>query len=842
MATAALRRIARDVEELKREPLDMVSAAHLPENPFEWHINLQPAEGPLAGAVFHLVMTLPADYPAGPPKIIFPANKIRSFRHPNLYGSWLCLDLLQGFCGSRDDRSGWSSAYSIRTVLLQLMSFLFETDHVPQDYGGGRPNAMTPAMVLRTRSECQKLDCQYCGHSFGNAWPRLQAPQSATSLPRPVLQRLPTPTRSPAPMTAERRQEVTPSRERSVYREPPPQVSKPSAGSQANTNECSTLVKRLTQAQLLQAFAATKQIPGCITAVKNYGVFVDIGAAKNGLVHISELDVAFGADLEKLFSRGQQMPVRILELHGAKGMRLSARGGPWMRPASAVLGRQMAGGVVMAAVHMPDTALATTLRYLYIGDLQRLGAVATGFAQPCQEAMSVFWDLQSLRCFHTRAHFEEAGTILGLGVRIEEESNTGKRHLMCDFDPISQEAFHLLRVRKGVWKQDISYWIPMAICREHFQRALPLLLQATKMLGSGKVAELTKSHGIGSAGRQGVQGGAARFVPQGDILTLDEYRELQRRTRERRHQQRLRGGAEVQQPSPIVPKPEPKADDFIAMMEVLPKLMNSQIVLLMQGDVYASEKALAGYMAFHHMLLLLKSTYPELEQALEDRIQNFISEDRLRSKGEVPNLGEFMCLLSASDRVTWDSIGLAILEEVFDRNVLWLLRAHPELCSAQARGTRSHCQKALKTSLVSRRLLMFHVWFLRNVAHVPHHCDQPSSSACPCRRARCLQERYERTKGLPLQSTVAALRKACRRILAPTQTWAEFFEAVECEPMSEAALGAWLMRSHYRSSKKGYHSDRAIAARAGRLHNSKQSRWQNADADDDDEIDDFAVA
>lgn len=43
--------------------------------------------------------------------------------HPNVFGKTLCLDMLEG-SGKRYE--GWTSAYTVESILIQLQSFLFE--------------------------------------------------------------------------------------------------------------------------------------------------------------------------------------------------------------------------------------------------------------------------------------------------------------------------------------------------------------------------------------------------------------------------------------------------------------------------------------------------------------------------------------------------------------------------------------------------------------------------------------------------------------------------------------------------------------------------------------------
>lgn len=60
---------------------------------------------------------------------------------------------------------------------------------------------------------------------------------------------------------------------------------------------------------------------------------------------------------------------------------------------------------------------------------------------------------------------------------------------------------------------------------------------------------------------------------------------------------------------------------------------------------------------------------------------------------------------------------------MFDRNVLWTLKAHPDLsrwnAADDATLRAARLRKTYEATTVSNHLLMFHVYFLDNVARPP---------------------------------------------------------------------------------------------------------------------------
>ena len=116
----ALRRIERELLEIRKDPPSNCSAGPAGSNLFEWEgIILGPADSPYQGGTFKLAIQFPADYPFRPPYVKF----LTKIYHPNINASGLiCLDIL---------KTNWSPVLTIGKVLLSVCSLL--TDPNPDD-------------------------------------------------------------------------------------------------------------------------------------------------------------------------------------------------------------------------------------------------------------------------------------------------------------------------------------------------------------------------------------------------------------------------------------------------------------------------------------------------------------------------------------------------------------------------------------------------------------------------------------------------------------------------------------------------------------------------------------
>jgi ubiquitin-conjugating enzyme E2 D/E len=98
----SVRRITKELQELKNDPPHNCSAGPESEDMYRWEgVIFGPSDTPYAGGIFRLRILFPLDYPFKSPTI----NFITKIYHPNINSNGsICLDIL---------RSQWSPALTI---------------------------------------------------------------------------------------------------------------------------------------------------------------------------------------------------------------------------------------------------------------------------------------------------------------------------------------------------------------------------------------------------------------------------------------------------------------------------------------------------------------------------------------------------------------------------------------------------------------------------------------------------------------------------------------------------------------------------------------------------------
>jgi len=109
----AVKRILKELRELKKTKSSLFVAEPLEDNIFEWHFTMRgPKNTEFEGGVYHGKIILPSEYPLKPPDIIFltPNGRFE-------VGKKICLTI------SSHHAESWRPSWSVRTVILAIIGF-----------------------------------------------------------------------------------------------------------------------------------------------------------------------------------------------------------------------------------------------------------------------------------------------------------------------------------------------------------------------------------------------------------------------------------------------------------------------------------------------------------------------------------------------------------------------------------------------------------------------------------------------------------------------------------------------------------------------------------------------
>lgn len=742
-------RLFRDYKEIKQNPISTVSAIPLDDDIFEWHCNLAPNTGLFTGYVLHLIMHFTDKYPNEPPKI----KLCTHLKHPNIFRNYICLDMLKPITAYGSDKyTGWTSAYSVQSILLQLQSFLFD-ENVPQEYGPAIQNKQSIFDVEKSKLEMKEFKCS-CQHSYDNIYPPLynttiNINNNINSLGFPIL--------------------LSKSFENALDDGDCKIISNNMCGNTHRKKWCGVYSKMAFRIGAQNTYSVYFEIiplegdgfsrigwvteqGDCKIGIDKYGYGYGATGVKSHnnkfepygpgftvsdvvgtLLNLSNGNIYFfknGVNLGCAFV----VPQNTL-LYCAVSMRnmkvqvnfTDFKFMPNTIKLSDVLADQK-------SVYHQDTEdntdnndyfsvliqdmLFAIFSYLTVQELYILQKVCKRFRKIITDNRLI--ERVELTCFHSKLNYNE--TLLGYGVDIQyniRDNSIGT--ISTQLDLMSYRVFcqgHKL----SVWKHSFNNFIPL-VFNNYYQKKYNYDVVLAECIG--------------------------RIVNKQYVTSQDCF-------------------------------------------NVITKILNQLVVSFMLDQSnqiitqHLSEKILVGYYSFYHILIYLHSKHPAVIKNFEKDCNDFIQNPNYRTKKHVPDMGIWLIKLGLSN-ISWDQVKYAFIEEVFDRNVRWCIDKYPEL---QYLDKKEECyyriQKTFDANITSLRLIMFQYYFLKNI--------NLTSSL----------EDFNQCLGIPSQHSKVELYQMAVKI-KNLKSWVEFFKFVDLPPLIPNKLTKLLRQSVRNSLNKQYH-------------------------------------
>lgn len=850
------KRLQKEFVEIQKCPVMNIVATPLnEENLEEWHGNVTGDAGTEGeNVIVHFKMFFPQSYPASPPRILLctfvPHLNVQ--RGPN--NTWeVCLDMLTLPRPGQAMRpyEHWTAAFTVRSILVQLKSFVLADGHMTATQDG---------TLLRAISESSAFECISCGHVSSHPCPPFPCARQVEAAPvaypiMPIdatsLAKLHARRQTPAPCSEEsscidakntvseekieeKEKEddwipVSRKRSRAIS---PAQIAAPKSHVDHNEDNifyeledvslllavycgvcgCKRPSSEFSGAQLKKP-PATRRCKGCLQSAIHRPLDTERSMSLSkaiGKPHTIITSKNFlRREKRRLAKQRENVRNDLMDVGDAnkdEGKDVARQPSNTLCPMTddSSSCQPPSHWKFLYDAHRSAGPFAklsretnnTILTFLSGSDALAFGASCTASAQIVDDWwlwMNQFksrfprsslqpqgqgdeWRFAymlevnglsgSMQCFVSHNTAEEDV----LGCPVVYTINPVKHELdyiTSTFDVISHSAYSQSGVRRSAWGEKFDAFLPYYINENHFIRALPILSTlATKLCGQRHLAAIKSSR------------------PK-------EFRRSSKKKVE-------------PEESLWIPK---NASEMI--LELLAKMMNTQVVLLCDKGVAVCDVALQGYCQLHRLLLAMVRKFPALQHLVNRRIGAFLTKSTQRTKEQTPSLGELLALVSVSNKYSWQQISLPYFLESIDRSVLWACTRDVSLATV-VRGDDTRLERHFAAAQVGLRLTMFHAVFLNVLVQ---------GGGSDARLENCTS-RYDIFQGRPPIYVQRVWVNQVKRVLA-TVSWPAFFSLCRISVPSKQFMLKTLEDAVGNSIRKGYHS---ATTNFNRIHSSGVSK------------------
>lgn len=862
----ASKKLLKDLKEITLEgKQNGVYVAPLEDNIFEWHGNIVPTSGRYQGMIMHCILNFPETYPTEPPTIKIGTH----IPHSNIieYGgekNYLCLDLIKNFfwMESGQDKSmpytGWSCAYSVMSIMLQLQTFLFEdfVEHydgeiihsfyeLAPEYGGGPRTLETASKDLDLAfKEAKEFKCTKCGHCYEKPYPE-------------ILIEIPKRVHYPIRIELIKDKELHPKFQKYVD-----DMIKQISESLKDKSDYEILEKLYEKFYIKRFYQGLEEITERlkfemdIFNERNLNNEYDEGNGwgvnesyilsynyKNNYqnctcdrcsalkdIHEEFKDKEFEDEKTEKESPKKNIKEEFLkELINKWNHRTELK--VWMdlyqegyddlmNKNKKTIKKETKKESKADQFDMfdptkkpskDDTILNQLPEHLIYSlfeclTLKNRSKLSNSFESLQKYHLDpYFWEGNELSCYYTKKNFRE--TTLGFGISLKFfKKSPAIKEINTPLELLSREAFEKYKVRTSVWGQQFSMWLPIYINDSHggsteVRKLMEECITKLKF-GLNYMDELDeKDTEIEDVGTLWYDEGEqlynnSNFDQPNNVLVAHDPETGEALYNEQPKDKYKYAKSTLKS---VWDKEKLKFKPIYAL-DILIKLMASIEIHMMKGNLYISFKALNAYCQIHRLLLQFIKWYPEIKTEVEFRLERFIKYPKSRNKQITPALKEMIALLTVSEKYNWHSISNAYLEESFDRGSRWILKQFPELAWVEdelEEFDQDRINKSFAATIVGKRSVVFSIYFCSIIA-------KP--------RNKTLEEirnEYDQWYGFPSRINRFKFQQFLKKV-NEMKDWETFFELINIYRPTGAPLADLLRQGVLNSEFRKYHSKKEL--------------------------------
>jgi len=184
----SIKRIYRDLSEIEAFPIEGLGIC-IPDqnNQFELRANILILDGNYKDILLHLIMNIPENYPSKAPQMtIAPGQDFTHDFHHHLFddgsgGQTICIDLLDHGFFAPGEKTGWTPAYTLSTVLMQMQIFFAKDYDLPHPPNSEKIEELK-GKLKKFQIKIRIADGGYIWHTYDKPFPSINKANASMKL------------------------------------------------------------------------------------------------------------------------------------------------------------------------------------------------------------------------------------------------------------------------------------------------------------------------------------------------------------------------------------------------------------------------------------------------------------------------------------------------------------------------------------------------------------------------------------------------------------------------------------------------------------------------------------